>query len=95
VTVPRKTQWVSQPGTAGLDEACRRTTVPSPIYPDREGQMGLPSQLALFLSVLLAILALLVRYADVVIPVVGAHSFETLLVAFLTLLAGNIWMMLP
>jgi hypothetical protein len=55
--------------------------------------MGLtpPSQLAFFLAVLLAVLALLVRYAHVAIPVVSAHSFETLLIAFLVLLAGNIF----
>ena len=55
--------------------------------------MGLsaPSQAAVFLAVLLAILALLVRYADVAIPLVGGHSFETLLVGFLVLLAGVIF----
>jgi hypothetical protein len=52
--------------------------------------MGLtpPSQLAFFLAVLLAICALLVHYAHVAIPVVNTHSFETLLVGFLILLAG-------
>ena len=50
-----------------------------------------PSQLAFVLSVFLAILALLVRYAHVAIPVVGNHSFETLLVGFLLLLAGVIF----
>ena len=55
--------------------------------------MGLsaPSQAAVFLAVLLAILALLVRYADVAIPLVSGHSFETLLVGFLVLLAGVIF----
>jgi hypothetical protein len=47
-----------------------------------------PSQVTFFLSVLLAVLALLVRYADAAIPVVSGHSFETMLVAFLLLLAG-------
>ena len=47
-----------------------------------------PSSLAFFLSVLLVICALLVRYAHVSIPVVSAHSFETVLVGFLILLAG-------
>jgi hypothetical protein len=47
-----------------------------------------PSQVTFILSVLLAVLALLVRYADVAIPVVSGHSFETMLVAFLLLLAG-------
>jgi hypothetical protein len=52
--------------------------------------MGLsaPSQVTFILSVLLAILSLLVRYADVAIPVVSGHSYETMLVAFLLLLAG-------
>ena len=36
-----------------------------------------------------AVLALLVRYAHVAIPVVSNHSFETLLIAFPLLLAGN------
>ena len=39
----------------------------------------------------LAILALLVRYANAAIPVVAAHTFETLLAAFLLLLAGNLF----
>ena len=34
-------------------------------------------------------LALLVRYAHVAIPVVSNYTFETLLVGFLLLLAGN------
>ena len=46
-----------------------------------------PSRAVFFLSVLLAVLALLVRYAHVAIPVVSNYSFETLLVAFLLLLA--------
>ena len=47
-----------------------------------------PSQVTFILSVLLAVLALLVRFADAAIPVVSGHSFETMLVAFLLLLAG-------
>jgi hypothetical protein len=31
------------------------------------------------------------RYADVAIPEVSSHSFETLLIAFLMLLAGNLF----
>ncbi|MGA8433184.1 MAG: hypothetical protein WB713_00010 [Methyloceanibacter sp.] len=50
-----------------------------------------PSQLAFVLSIFLAILALLVRYAHVAIPVVSNHSFETLLVGFSLLLAGVIF----
>jgi hypothetical protein len=41
-----------------------------------------PSRAIFILSVLLAVLALLVRYAHVAIPIVSAHSFETLLIGF-------------
>ena len=37
-----------------------------------------PSRAVFFISVLLAVLALLVRYAHVAIPVVSNHSFEQL-----------------
>jgi hypothetical protein len=47
-----------------------------------------PSQVTFILSVLLAVLALLVRYANAAIPVVSGNSFETMLAAFLLLLAG-------
>jgi hypothetical protein len=47
-----------------------------------------PAQVTFIISVVLAVLALLVRYAHAAIPVVSGHSFETLLVAFLLLLAG-------
>ena len=47
-----------------------------------------PSQVTFILAVLLAVLALLVKYASAAIPVVSGHRFETMLVAFLLLLAG-------
>lgn len=50
-----------------------------------------PTKLTFILSVILVILALLVRYAHVSIPVVGAHVFETLLIGYLVLLAGNLF----
>jgi hypothetical protein len=50
-----------------------------------------PSRAVFFLSVLLSVLALLVRYAHIAIPVVSQYSFETLLMAFLLLLAGNLF----
>jgi len=50
-----------------------------------------PSRAVFIISVFLALLALLVKHAHVAIPVVSAHTFETLLVAFLLLLAGNIF----
>ena len=49
-----------------------------------------PSRAIFILSVLLAVLAL-VHYAHVAIPIVSAHSFETLLIGFLLLLAGNLF----
>jgi hypothetical protein len=50
-----------------------------------------PSQVTFFLAVLLTIFSLLVRYTHVEIPVVSGHSYETLLVGFLLLLAGNLF----
>ena len=50
-----------------------------------------PSQVTFFLAVLLAVFSLLVRYTHADIPLVSGHSFETLLMAFLLLLAGNLF----
>ena len=50
-----------------------------------------PTQMVFIISLVLAILALLAHYSDVAIPVVSAHTFETLLIAFLLLLAGNLF----
>jgi hypothetical protein len=50
-----------------------------------------PSRAIFFVSVLLAVLALLVRYAHVAIPVVSHYTFETLLLAFVLLLSGNMF----
>ena len=50
-----------------------------------------PSRAVFIISVFLALLSLLVRYAHAAIPVVAAHTFETLLAAFLLLLAGNLF----
>jgi len=49
-----------------------------------------PTKLTFIVSVVLVILALLVRYAHVSIPLVSAHVFETLLIGYLVLLAGNL-----
>lgn len=54
-----------------------------------------PSRAVFIISVFLALLALLVRYAHVHIPVVSTYTFETLLLAFLLLLAGNLFMVSP
>jgi hypothetical protein len=50
-----------------------------------------PSQVTFFLAVLLTVFSLLVRYTHIDIPVVSGHSYETLLAAFLLLLAGNLF----
>ena len=49
-----------------------------------------PSRAVFIISVFLALL-LLVRYAHVAILVVSTYTFETLLVAFLLLVAGNLF----
>jgi hypothetical protein len=55
------------------------------------GWLTPPSRAVFVISVFLALLALLVRYAHVAVPVVSTYPFETLLVAFLLLLAGNLF----
>src|SRR3977135_4172089 len=50
-----------------------------------------PTRLTFIVSVILVILALLVHYAPISIPVVGAHVFETLLIGYLVLLVGNLF----
>jgi hypothetical protein len=49
------------------------------------------TRLTFAISVALVVLALLVHYAHVKIPVVSAHVFETLLVGYLVLLIGNLF----
>ena len=68
----------------------------APVHPKRAGVYSYywltpPSRAIFFVSVLLAVLALLVRYAHVAIPVVSHYTFETLLLAFVLLLAGNMF----
>lgn len=50
-----------------------------------------PAKATFIVSVVLAIFALLVQYAHMAIPVVSGHGFETLLIAYLVLLAGNLF----
>ncbi|MGZ5918018.1 MAG: hypothetical protein ACXWJ4_12010 [Methyloceanibacter sp.] len=50
-----------------------------------------PAKATFIISVVLAILALLVQYAHMAIPVVSGHGFEALLIAYLVLLAGNLF----
>jgi len=46
---------------------------------------------AFIIAVALAIIALLVQYAHAAIPTASGHAFETMLLAFLILLAGNLF----
>ena len=50
-----------------------------------------PTQVVFIISLVLAVLALLAQYTTLSIPVVSGHTFETLLLAFLLLLAGNLF----
>jgi hypothetical protein len=51
-----------------------------------------PSMIVFAISVILAVLALLVRYAGVRIPVVSpGHVFDTLAIAYLVLAAGVVF----
>jgi hypothetical protein len=49
-----------------------------------------PTQITLVVSVALAILALVARYSGIAIPFIGEHTFGTLLISYLVLLAGNL-----
>jgi hypothetical protein len=49
-----------------------------------------PSRATFIIAMVLAIIALLVQYASAKIPMATGHAFETLLLAFLVLLAGNL-----
>lgn len=47
-----------------------------------------PSVPLFAIAVVLAVLAMLVQYGDVAIPVISEHAFNTLAVAFAVLTAG-------
>jgi len=49
-----------------------------------------PTPVTLLISVLLAIIAVLLRFTHSEIPVLGAHTFAMLGIAYLVLLAGNV-----
>jgi hypothetical protein len=49
-----------------------------------------PTRATFIIAMVLAIIALLVQYASAKIPMATGHAFETLLLAFLVLLAGNL-----
>ena len=49
-----------------------------------------PTQLTLIISAILAILAVVLRLTHAEIPILGAHTFAILGIAYLVLLAGNV-----
>lgn len=49
-----------------------------------------PSRVTFIIAMVLAIIALLVQYASAKIPMATGHAFDTLLLAFLVLMAGNL-----
>jgi len=49
-----------------------------------------PSRATFIIATVLAVIVLLVQYASAKIPMATGHAFETLLLAFLMLLAGNL-----
>jgi len=49
-----------------------------------------PTQLTLLVSVVLAVLAAILHYAHIELPIVGTHTFGLLLLGYLALLAGNL-----
>jgi hypothetical protein len=49
-----------------------------------------PTQLTLAISLILAILAVILHYTRIELPIVGTHTFGLLLIGYLALLAGNL-----
>ena len=49
-----------------------------------------PTAIVFFLSLLLAILALIAYFGGIAIPVIGGNTFISLLVAYVILLLGNV-----
>ena len=49
-----------------------------------------PTQLTLIISVVLAVLAVILHYAHIELPIVSTHTFGLLLLGYLVLLAGNV-----
>jgi hypothetical protein len=49
-----------------------------------------PARVTLIISVVLAVLAVIIRFAHIELPVFPTHGFLILLVGYLVLLAGNL-----
>ena len=53
--------------------------------------LSAPTLPVFIVSVILAVIALLVKYAGVSIPWASTHAFEVLLIGYAALFAGNIF----
>ncbi len=53
--------------------------------------LSAPTHIVFFIAVILAILSAAVYYFNIAIPVLSAHVFEGLLLAFVILVAGNLF----
>ncbi len=53
--------------------------------------LSAPTLPVFLVSIILAILAVLVAYAGIKIPVITGHAFLTLLIGYVVLLAGNLF----
>ena len=53
--------------------------------------LSAPTLPVFLVSIILAILAVLVTYAGIKIPVVSGNAFATLLIGYVVLLAGNLF----
>lgn len=49
-----------------------------------------PTAIVFFLSLLLAVLALIAYFGGIAIPVIGGNTFISLLVAYVILVLGNV-----
>jgi len=54
-------------------------------------KLSAPTLVVFLVSLAVAVLVLAVKYAGIAVPVVSAHSFEVLLVAYALLLIGALF----
>jgi hypothetical protein len=54
-------------------------------------QLSAPTKMTFFISVALAVVAVVVHFAHVALPIFPTHGFLMLLLGYVVLLAGNLW----
>jgi hypothetical protein len=54
-------------------------------------QLSAPTQITFLISIVLAVIALVFRFAGLEIPAAIHHPFGTLLLGYLVLVAGNVF----